>query len=492
MKKDIFINLVITIGISLTAFMVNKYFALYLGAEYLGLMKLFVQLLNCLNLAEIGLASASSYALYKPLAKKDYLQVSITLNTIKSLYNKIFLFILIIGLALNPLIPFFIKNEITDKIIYIYWSLYVFSTAMSYSNFKYSLLFTADQRYGLVRLVEGISTIGCQILQIYMIVKYKSFLFFIILLICNSIFQFISYKYIFIKDYTFIVQTEKREKSVVSNLKKLFWHKLSGVVVQNTDFILISIFISLEIVGIYSSYMMIIGMIVKILNIVFNVLSPRIGKIIAVSDIEIVFDYFKKLNILFWSISLFFSFMTYELIDEFMLLWLDKSFVLPSHTVLLIMINLFLYLSSSIVSIFKQGNGYFDDIHLPIFESLINFILSIVLVQYIKLDGIIIGTICSNVLIISIARPILVLKKCFNKNIYVYFKIYINYIFLTIVSLCLLLLLTNIINFSPALNWYSWLKKACTLGIISLIVIFSTFYSNRDFRSCLFFLKKNR
>ena len=123
--------------------------------QNLGLMKLFTQLLAYLNLAEIGLASASTYALYKPLAEKNYKQISIVINTITSLYNKIFLFILMVGLFLNPIIPFFIKDKIIDKNIYLYWSLYVISTALSYSFVKYSVLFTADQKFGFVRLVQG-------------------------------------------------------------------------------------------------------------------------------------------------------------------------------------------------------------------------------------------------------------------------------------------------------------------------------------------------
>ena len=93
-SKEIFLNFIITFSISIFSFFINKYFIFYLGIESLGLMKLFTQLLAYLNLAEIGLASASTYALYKPLAEKNYKQISIVINTITLLYNKIFLFLL--------------------------------------------------------------------------------------------------------------------------------------------------------------------------------------------------------------------------------------------------------------------------------------------------------------------------------------------------------------------------------------------------------------
>ena len=76
---ELMINFFITIGISVSLFLVNKYFALYLGMENLGLMKLFTQLLAYLNLAEIGLTSASAYALYKHLLEKNYSKISVIL-----------------------------------------------------------------------------------------------------------------------------------------------------------------------------------------------------------------------------------------------------------------------------------------------------------------------------------------------------------------------------------------------------------------------------
>lgn len=490
MKKDILINLIITMGISLTSFIVNKYFAIYLGKEYLGLMKLFTQMLNYLNLVEMGLASAASYALYKPLLKKDYNQVSIIINTISSLYNKIFLFILIIGLGLNPIIPFFIKSGITNKMIYLYWSLYVFSTATSYFNLKYSLLFSADQRYGVVRLIQGISLIVCQILQIVILVKYTSFIIFIVLLIISNIVQFILYKYYYNKNYFFILNTQKKDNSITINLKKLFWHKLSGAIVHNTDYIIISTFVSLEIVGVYSSYTMITGIIITILNIVFNVLNPRIGKLIASHNFEIIFSYFKKLNILFVDISLFFSLTTYFLIDDFIKLWLGNDFVLPNITVILVLINLFLYLSNIMIYIFKQGSGYFDDVHLPLFESGINFIVSIILVQFLSLNGVIIGTICSNFIVISIFRPIYVFKYCFKQDIKEYLKIYSKYLIIIIISTLSCYYIISFIKFSIVISWIDWIYKGIIISILIAMIIGIVSLFDKEFQKIVKYFMK--
>ena len=490
--KDIFLNLVITTGISITLFLVNKYFTFYLGIQNLGLMKLFTQLLSYLSLAEMGLVSASTYALYKPLTEKNYKQLGIVINTIASLYNKIFLFILLIGLLLNPIIPFFIKDKIADKNIYLYWSLYVISTALSYSFVKYSVLFTADQKFGFVRLIQGGSRIFCQLLQIFVIIKLQSFLIFILFLILDNIIQYIFYKIHYRKYYSYIFKTEIKDKTITKNLKNLFWHQIAGPIVYNSDFILISKFISLKIVGIYASYQMILYMILIIIGIVVNVLKPKIGKFIAENSKEKIFNYWKNLNILSLFSSILFSFCTYKLINDFIVLWLGKYFILPKLTIFLILINLFIQSFRGIIDIFKDGSGFFDDIQLPISEAVINFVLSITLVQYMGLNGVIIGTIVSNILIISIARPIMVFKRCFDKGVKDYIKIYGNYLILITISLLSCNFILKFISLKVVNSWFDWIINGVIVGSITFVTVFVIFLSNKDFRSNLLLLRGNK
>ena len=137
--------------------------------------------------------------------------------------------------------------------------------------------------------------------------------------------------------------------------------------------------------------------------------------------------------------------------------------------------------SEKVTDIFKDGSGFFDDIHLPISEAVINFIISIILVQYIGLNGVIIGTIVSNILIICIAKPILVFKRCFGRGVKDYIKIYGNYLVLTILSL---LNCNFILKFIPLKNinsWFDWIVQGIIVGSITLVITFVIFLSNKDF-----------
>lgn len=485
MKKEIVLNFVFTALAGIVMFLQNKYFVQYMGLEILGIMKLFTQLLQYLNIVEMGLESASAFALYKPLAEKNYKQVSVILSTIKSTYNKIAILLFILGIFITPLLPFFMKVKIFNKMIYLYWILYVLNTVSTYLFIKYVILFTANQEFLFTRIVKSLSMVFYQILQIFLIVKYQSFILYIILLLLDNLTQYILLKKHFNKNYSFVYQTKDKYNGINKDIKNLFWHKIGGLIVFNTDFILISKLISLEVVGIYANYQLIIQMIRTLINVVVNIIKPKIGKYIALNSKENIYQLFRKINIIFLMIGLIFSFCSYILINNFINLWIGIEYILPKFTVQLICINIFIVLFRVILDIFKDGSGFFDDIQCPILESIINLVFSIILGIKYGLNGIIMGTIISNISIILIYKPILTFKKCFNQNLKEYIKVYGNYVLLIIISLLSLNKIIKIFIVNEINNCLDWILYSIKISIFISIILSVIFLLNKDFRNVL-------
>ena len=485
MKKEIILNFIFTFLISVIMFLQNKYFVEYMGIETLGIMKLFSQLLQYLNIVEMGLGNASTFALYKPLAEKNYKQISVILSTIKNIYNKIAILLFILGILVTPIIPFFMKVKFFDKIIYIYWILYVLNTVSTYLFIKYVILFTANQEFIYVRFIQSLSKIIYQILQIFFIVKYKSFIIFIILLILDNLTQYILFKRYFNKNYYFIYSTKERYKELNKDIKNLFWHKIGTLVIFNTDLILISKLVSIEVVGIYANYQLVIQMITTIINIGVNVIRPKIGKYIAINSKEEIYRLFKKINIIFLLIGIVFSYCSYILINYFISLWIGKDYIVSNFTVQLICINIFVACFRVILDIFKDGSGFFDDIQSPILESIINLIFSIILGIKYGLNGIIMGTIISNISIILIYKPILTFKRCFNQELKEYVKVYGNYLILIIISLLSLNKIIKIFIVDEINSWLNWILYSIKISIFTSIVLSIVFLLSKEFRSIL-------
>ena len=485
MKKEVMINFILTILISFIGFFQNKYFIQYMGIEILGVMKLFSQLLQYLNIIEMGIGSASTFILYKPLAEKDFEQISIIISTIKSFYNKIALILFLLGILVTPILPFFMRLETFNKMIYIYWILYLLNTVSTYLFIKYVILFTANQEFIFVRYIQSFSKIIFQILQIILIVKINSFLLYILMLLLANLTQYILFKKHYNKNYSYIYKSEERYQGLSRDIKNLFWHKLAGLIVFNTDLILISKFVSIEIVGVYASYQLVLQMVSMLVNIVISVIRPKLGKFISLNSKNKIYELFKEINTIFLYLGILLSYCTHILINNFIGIWIGKEYILDRFTIFLICINLFVGIFRVILESFKEASGFFDDVQSPILEAIINFIFSLGLGIKYGLDGIIIGTIISNILVIMIYKPILVFKRCFDKGVKEYIKIYGNYLILLIISLILLNIATKPFIKTDINTWIDWIIYATTISVITGVVLFIVFLLNKEFRNVI-------
>ena len=134
------------VGINFIARMV---FLKILTAEYLGLNGLFSNILSMLSLMELGVGSAMTFSLYKPLAIEDKEKVKSLMSLYRKAYIIIGILILVIGLAITPLLPYFIDEmpNINENINLIY-ILFVVNTAISYFySYKRSLISSDQRRY---------------------------------------------------------------------------------------------------------------------------------------------------------------------------------------------------------------------------------------------------------------------------------------------------------------------------------------------------------
>lgn len=476
-NQEIKLNFIITILTSIFTFLINKYFSEYMGINELGLMKLFVQLISYLNLVELGIGTAAMYELYKYLSKNDYESVNSILYTLTTFYWKISKYIILFGGVIALFFPFLIKDSLKLE-TYIIWLIYVLGVISSYSYAKNYTLFLADQKFSYIRKVQGISKIFVQILQLIVIIKYNSFYIFAILIILENILIYNFFKKKYTKEYLKFGEYKEKiiNKDLIKNIKYLFWHKIGSLVVFNTDYIVISIFISLRVVGIYSNYLLICQALAMIIGIFTSVITPKVGKFITENSKNEIYLHWKKLDIIYLFANLFLILTTYQLIDSFITVWLGSDYILPKTTSKLILLNLFIQMNRSTIDIFKSGSGFFDDTYSPILESIINLFFSIVLVKRMGFNGILIGTLLSSIVVIYFLKPILVFKRCFDKKISDFIKNICFQNFLILISILIISKVLVIIKIEEINSWIEWISfamKVSTIVLLSLIISFS-------------------
>ena len=82
------------------------------GSEVNGLTSTVTHTLSILNLLQAGAVGASIFQMYKPVAEKDYLQVSRVIEASKRYFRKIGLVFLLLVLAITPFMSFGVKSEL--------------------------------------------------------------------------------------------------------------------------------------------------------------------------------------------------------------------------------------------------------------------------------------------------------------------------------------------------------------------------------------------
>ncbi len=472
--KGVILSNVILIMTSLLSFINAKYFILNIGLKPYGIIKVFTQLIGYITLAELGLGVAANYALYKPLANKDYYRVNEVLYTMKHLYNKIIIFVILAGAGMIFILPFVLKDVVVDYYIILYWVIYVLNTAFSYVSAKYVTLYTADQNYNFVKLVQGGSQILSQSLQLLSLIFYPSLLLFVSLNTINFIISTIIFKRYFNKNYTTVLdfnsQAHNIDKTIIKDIKDLFFHKLSYVLIVNTDLIIISMFISVETAAVYFSYTMIIKMLTTLVATVTSVITPNIGKFISLNDKNAVYLKFKNINIFYLYTALALSVTTYFLVQPFMMIWINNKFD-SKLLIILLCLNLGISIYRKCLDVFKHSSGFFSDIHLPIIEAGINLVLSLLLVTRFGLVGIVIGTLVANAVIVLVYKPILTYRECFNQSFAAYVKDYLIYLIYTAIVILFSYLFITRLNIKITSFLEFFINGFIVFALVSLLTL---------------------
>lgn len=108
-------------------------------------------------------------------------------------------------------------------------------------------------------------------------------------------------KYPYIKNKDVKKLKEDEQKDLISNIKALTIIKLSGLLVNNTDNIIITYFNGLATVGISSNYTLLSTTLNSLLNQVFNGITASVGNYNAVESDEKKLELFNFINLVnFW------------------------------------------------------------------------------------------------------------------------------------------------------------------------------------------------
>lgn len=423
-------------------FVVRTVFIHALGKEYLGISGLFTNILSMLSLAELGVGSAIAFRLYKPLAERDEKKVRVLVKFYKLAYKAIGAVILLLGILLIPFLPKLIKDYdsleglgINATILFL---LFLMQSVSSYLFLAYrSTVVTADQKKYILDLVDYAVRIVTCILQIIILVVLKSFMAFTIVAVCTAIANSLCKGIIAKKKYPefFVPEPDKLTKAEIKEMFQdcgaLMLYKMNEVIVKASDNLVLSAFIGITFVGMYSNYMLLYRTFVDLIKRIFSAFRASMGNLFATGSIEVQYRFFMVVNllsaVLFGTAGVGVAVCGNEMIET----WLGKDYLLAQPVPILIGIELFfagvvvnLGQVRSVSGIFRQAW------YRPLLGIVINIVVSVTLVHIWEVSGVIMGTIASYVLTNFMIEPALIYKYSFEnrKSVGDYYKTNIKYI----------------------------------------------------------------
>ena len=467
---------------TLLNFVSRTVFIYVLGANYLGVNGLFSNILSMLSLAELGVGSAIIYNMYKPLAENDKEKLKSLMKLYARAYNYIGCIVAIIGLTITPFLDYIIKDKPDIPNLTFIYLLFLLNSVVSYFFVYKSSLIVADQKNYIVTIKYQKYALIQAVAQIIILFVTKNYILYLcIQIICSftvnlSISRKADELYPFLRENNVELLDDKSKKQIFKHVTAMMSHKVGGVVVNGTDNILISSFVGVFWVGLYSNYVMIIGILNKFIGQVFTAITASIGNLNAEKDIEKSYNVYKKiLFVNFWLYGMC-TICLWILFKPFIEIWIGNKFLLPSSSVLIIIVNFYLSGMRQTTIAFNTTLGLFwNDRYKPWIEAIINVIASIILLSKFGIIGVFLGTLISTVTTSLWVDPYILFKHGFNKTLSLYFKSYLKYIIITIITGIITSYITQFIQINGFIGFIiKGLVCVALINIIFLIICFKS------------------
>jgi len=457
--RNFIVGIIYQILLLLLNFISRTIFIKVLGVEYLGINGLFANILSVLSMADLGIGTAIMYSLYKPLARKDKTIIAALISYYKKIYIVIASAVAIIGISLVPFLQYIVNLDKSLPNIKIYYILFLLNSVVSYLFVYKTILISADQKNYLLKIYNMAFAVIKFVAQIFVLYATHNYILFLVIMVLSTLSNnyFCSIKTEKIYPYLKLLKTEldkTYKKTVFVNIKSVFLYRFGGIILNNTDNIIISILVGTVAVGYYSNYFLLITAILGFTNIIISSVMASVGNLVVDNNLEYKYKIFNILSLLCFWVFGFSSICLFILFQDFISLWLGSDYLLSNIAVIIIIINFYMPGLLNPIWIFRDTTGLFKKTkYITIVTSIINIVLSVLLGMRYGLTGVLGATILARGMTNFWYEPYILHKDYFRKPVVKYFLQLLIRTILLCATAGLLYYITNFFNISSVQNF---------------------------------------
>lgn len=452
------------------------------GSEMNGLVNSITQFLSIITFLDLGVGSVVQSTLYKPLAQNNTEHIAQILKASKKYFRHISYLLIIYIAILIFVYPLLINIQATSYIstILLIIAISVSQFGQYYFGIVNELLLNADQKAYIQYTTEIIVVILNLIISTLLItlgyplyiVKFASGLIYLI----RPIFL----NYYVKRNYNFPVASPSDFDPIPQKWNGVSQH-LAYSVQNSTDIVVLTIFSTLYNISIYSVYNMIASAIRLIVESLTTGIQSFYGGLLAENKMDELKSYFAKIEWGLHTLVVLLYGMTATLITPFILLYTkginDVNYNAPIFALILVIGKGLYSLRTPYQAMIFAASHYQRTQLSSIIEAAINVFLSLILVYYFDLIGVVIGS------LFAITYRLIYMAYYLSKNIiYRPLKEFIKQFIVD--SICfsnIWIFGTFITNYFVIETILNWIIIAIVIGVFSItfsVIINVIFYKS--------------
>lgn len=454
-----------------------KLFLQVLGDETLGLYQLFNNIMMYVVLVDGGLGSALLYSLYKPNSDGDKKKFNEILSAGKKTFSKIGMYVFGMAFFISLFIVFLIKDcSFSYWYIVITFMLFAMANVIEYFFVPYNVLLEVKEKKYIFNLITQLGQIAVSIVEIILLLLHVEFALIMISHVVIRIIMKLSEVYICKKEFPDVsLNEEKKDYSFKKMLNSLIFHKVNSLIGSNVDSLIISSMLGLKYVAIYSTYNYIISMLRNILGKLSSSMTALVGNSLIKSK-EKMYDLYLEFNSLLFYIAIILCVPFTLAIDGFIDMFYDGTIETSFIIAISFALILFVYIIKQDTLLFVNAAGLYKETKVSaMVDTVLNLILSFVLVSIIGIPGVLIATFISSMLSEYIMKTNVVHEHVFYKNSIEYYLRNIKFFIIFIIDLIGGYYLINLLDINSLLIWFIVFSIYSIINALFILLIFKLF-----------------
>lgn len=379
----------------LIGIIVPRLFITSFGSDVNGYINSINQILVYVALLEAGVGTASLQALYATIATNDKAKINGILAATNKFYTRTAFMYLGIVVVLSFVYPLFLDSPLSYPLMVGIFFLTGGSGAVPYfCHAKYKLLLTVDGTSYVTTIITTVYQVSLSLGKAVLLLLGCNVIIVQSLYIILNILQAIVFAAYIKKKYNWVDLKVEPDMAAISKSKSVIVHQFSGLIFNNTDILILTFFCDLKSVSIYVLYKNFISMISTLLNTFFNSIKFKLGQTFQDRERFIkLFDVYETFHV---SITFSLCTIAYVCLTPFMQLYtagMDINYMIPHLPLLMIIMEILNYGRMPSMDIITYSGLFSETRWRSILETVINLVSSLILVNFMGINGVVIGTI---------------------------------------------------------------------------------------------------